>query len=444
MSDSANPSMNKIAVYWDFENIHSGVQPRHPSPSARGHGFRAPDRLVNVKIVMDYLNSLGDVVINRAYADWTMFKSYRFILMEHAVDLIQLFPRGPHAKNGADIRMAIDAMEDSFHFPDVDVQVIIGGDSDFTNVAQKLRMHGRYVIGIGAKDSSNIYWIKACNEFKYYHTLMDPEDEGEDRAEEAASAQTSIADLDTAKDLLQRAVRRLARAKEDGLVSVYTIRPMMVRLDPSFDESNYGFRNFTLFVEACKDVVVFRKDLDGGPFVASVGEENPETVAESIADGEQDLETVYRTTLRNIHYRLMMPGERDKALERLVGLLQSKGPIEDQDKLKELLMEAYGEAGESLGPEEAQHIWDMGFKAHLYYFQEFPHRLIVLNEKVSTLQTALRRSDLSVVRRLLGRSPVQPLDAAVIARMLYGPETDREEYVKELIGEAETLQWETR
>ena len=173
----------KIAVYWDFENIHNGVQPRGGQLHSRLHAYRISDQMVNVKAIMDYLSSLGDVVINRAYANWTMLKNYRFVLLEHSVDLVQLFPRGQHAKNGADIRLAVDAVEDIFHHRDIDIQVIIGGDSDFTGVAQKLRLHGKYVIGIGAKNSSNIYWIKSCNEFKYYHTLAFRGREEEDEEE---------------------------------------------------------------------------------------------------------------------------------------------------------------------------------------------------------------------------------------------------------------------
>ncbi len=430
-----SPSAERIAVYWDFENIHNGVQLRNaPAPSRVG--FREPERLANVKVIMDYLNSLGNVVINRAYANWTMLRQYRFVLMEHSVDLVQLFPRGSHAKNGADIRLAIDAVEDVFHYPYVTMQVVIGGDSDFSNLAQKLRTRGRYVIGIGAKNSSNIYWIKACNEFKYYHTLLEGSGATVDEETPAESEEAPTpANRDDAKDLLLRAVRRLARSRDDGRVSIYTVRPMMVRLDPSFDEGNYGYKTFTQFVEECHDVVEIQKDEDGGPFVAPVTVESSVTASDQDASSV-DLESVYRNALRQINYRLEAHAERIRAFETLYELLQTKAPIEDTEAVKELLLERYTDAGNPISPEQAQNIWDMGFKANLYYFQEYPYRSIVLNERVPNLAAVMRRADLSVIKRLVSKSPVQPLDPDAVAKMLYGPEHEKLDYVRELIGEA--------
>ncbi len=427
----------RIAVYWDFENIHNGIQP--PGYSSPGRASRAYEEMVNVKTVMEYLNSLGNVVINRAYGNWTMYKHYRFILLEHSVDLIQLFHRGQHAKNGADIRIAIDAIEDIFHYPDVNVQVVVGGDSDFTNLAQQIRKHGNYVIGIGARDSSNIYWIKSCNEFKYYQSLLpnaDDDDDGEERTKPAQSR--GKVHIDDAKDLLLRAVRRLARSNEEGLVSLYNIRPIMIRMDPSFDEGDYGHENFTQFVEACDDVVQVEKREDGA-FVKPAEVKPDVSYINSDPLPTEDLESIYRNTLRQIHYRIMPPEDRIKALETLYDILQEKGPIEDQGAVKEMLIDKYNDDGSSLTDEDAQNIWDMGYKANVYYFQEYPFRKIVLNERVQSKSSLFRRADLSVVKRLLGKCPVQPLKAEPISNLLYGNDNEKQEYVTELIGEALTM-----
>ncbi|MBZ0274479.1 NYN domain-containing protein [bacterium] len=435
---SSDPSIigpRKIAVYWDFENIHNGIQPRGVATHQRANPFRVTGNMVEVKAVLDYLSSLGDVVINRAYANWTMFKNYRFVMLEHSIDLIQLFPRGQHAKNGADIRMAIDALEDIFHFDEIDTQVIIGGDSDFSGVAQKLRQHGKYVIGIGARNSSNIYWIKSCNEFKYYHTLTGSRTRAEDENEEAPPE--GELDLDEAKDLLLRATRRLGRNHEEGLVPLYSVRPMMIRMDPSFDESNFGFESFLKFVEDSHDILHVQESPDG-PMIrpaARAGEvatPSPENLS------KEDLERIYRSVLRQIDYRLMPHAERMQALETLFNLLSEHGPIEDQTAVKEQLLERYTNEGNAITDEDAQHIWDMGYKANVYYFQEYPYRNIVLNERIPSIQAMVRRADLSIVKRLIGKCPVQPLDPEVISDMLYGvTENGRVEYVRELIGEAE-------
>jgi uncharacterized LabA/DUF88 family protein len=432
-------NVKRIAVYWDFENIHNGIQP--PGYTGPGRPLRSYEEMVNVKLVMEYLNSLGNVVINRAYGNWTLYKHYRFILLEHSVDLIQLFHRGQHAKNGADIRIAIDAIEDIFHYPDVDVQVVVGGDSDFTNLAQQIRKHGNFVIGIGARDSSNIYWIKSCNVFRYYQSLL-PSAEGEEDVDGEEGVKPAMVrnkvNIDDAKDLLLSAVKRLARSNEEGHVSLYNIRPVIIRMDPSFDEGDYGHDNFTKFVEACGDVVQIERS-EEGIFVKPAETKSDVTYINADPLPTEDLESIYRNTLRQIHYRMIPPADRVKALDALYDILQDSGPIEDQSAVKEMLIDKCTEGGSSMTDEDAQNIWDMGYKANVYYFQEYPFRKIVLNERVQSKSALFRRADLSVVKRILGKCPVQPLKPEPIANLLYGAESDKTEYVAELIGEALTM-----
>ena len=123
--------------------------------------------VITINSIMEYVAGLGDVNINKAYANWTYLYPYSFDLQNHAIDLIQLFPRGRNGKNGADIRMAIEIIEDMTLNTHIDTIVAVGGDSDYISIAQKVRQKGRHIIGIGAKETTNQYWIKSCNEFSY-------------------------------------------------------------------------------------------------------------------------------------------------------------------------------------------------------------------------------------------------------------------------------------
>ena len=82
------------------------------------------------------------------------------------------FLRGAHGKNGADIRMAIDIIEDLAQNPHISIIVVLGGDSDYISIAQKVRQKGRRIVGIGVQESTNQYWIRSCNEFKFYASLL--------------------------------------------------------------------------------------------------------------------------------------------------------------------------------------------------------------------------------------------------------------------------------
>src|SRR5581483_10102756 len=112
---------------------------------------RLEQATVDVGAIIDFASSFGTLVLTRAYADWSaeVNAGYRAQLVARAVDLVQLFPAAAYGKNGADIRLAVDAVEDMFRLPDLTHVVIVGGDSDYITLAQRCKRLGRYVVGVG-------------------------------------------------------------------------------------------------------------------------------------------------------------------------------------------------------------------------------------------------------------------------------------------------------
>ena len=142
MPASAEP---RVALYFDFDNIvisrydqlhgdgaYRKDTSRTKAPTA---GTQAAARLleatVDVDAVLDYASTFGTIALARAYADWStpVNASYRGQLIDRAVDLVQLFPLVKSMKNGADIRLAVDAVEDMFRIEDLTHIVIVAGDS---------------------------------------------------------------------------------------------------------------------------------------------------------------------------------------------------------------------------------------------------------------------------------------------------------------------------
>ena len=123
--------------------------------------------------MIDFASSFGTLVLTRAYADWSapVNADYRGQLVSRAVDLVQLFPAAAYAKNGADIRLAVDAVEDMFRLPDLTHVVIVAGDSDYIALAQRCRRLGRYVVGIGVAGSTSRALAAACDELVTYDAL---------------------------------------------------------------------------------------------------------------------------------------------------------------------------------------------------------------------------------------------------------------------------------
>jgi hypothetical protein len=177
----------RVAVYIDFDNI---VISRYDQVHGRGQFMRDKSRglfagtdteatekltqaTVDIGAVIDFASSFGTLVLTRAYADWSapVNSDYRGQLVARAVDLVQLFPAAAYGKNGADIRLAVDGIEDMFRLPDLTHVVIVAGDSDYIALAQRCKRLGRYVVGIGVAGSTSKSLAAACDEFATYDAL---------------------------------------------------------------------------------------------------------------------------------------------------------------------------------------------------------------------------------------------------------------------------------
>ena len=272
MNESGTP---RVAVYLDFDNIvisrYDQIHGRNSFQRDKTAGFhKAPGRLttatVDVGAIIDFASSFGTLVLTKAYADWSVDVNaeYRGQLVGRAVDLVQLFPAAAYAKNGADIRLAVDAVEDMFRLPDLTHVVIVAGDSDYIALAQRCKRLGRYVVGIGITGSISRSLTAACDEFVSYDALpgvpvaapkkrasraktQEPDDEPEQPDPQAA-----------ATGLLERALR-IGQEKDDAdWLHNSAVKAQMKRMDPSFSEKSLGFKSFSDFLRSRTDVV----DLD--------------------------------------------------------------------------------------------------------------------------------------------------------------------------------------
>src|SRR5213592_3324261 len=148
-----------IAVFIDFDNIEIGVK------STLGEHF-------DVGTILDAIKERGEVVTKIAYADWTRAGEYSRSLTQHAIRLVQrnLTPGGD--KNGADINLALDALEMAFTHPHINAYVIVGGDSDFLSLVEKLKQYDKKVFVVGGRAFTSIILQRNCHEFIAYENLI--------------------------------------------------------------------------------------------------------------------------------------------------------------------------------------------------------------------------------------------------------------------------------
>jgi uncharacterized protein (TIGR00288 family) len=201
----------------------------------------------------------GKVAVQRAYADWRRYPQYIVPLSESSIDLIFAPAHGANKKNATDIRLAIDALELVFTRPEIGTFILLSGDSDFSSLVLKLKEYGKYVIGVGIRESSSDLLIQNCDEYYSYNEL---------------AGFTKTSDVEYVKrdpwELVVEAVKQMT-AHNDVMRSD-RLKQVMQEIDPNFDEKDAGFSRFSKFViEAARRGLITLTRLDNGQYEIALG-----------------------------------------------------------------------------------------------------------------------------------------------------------------------------
>jgi len=268
-----DPLTPRVAVYLDFDNIvmswYDRVHGRNSYSRDRQRisegGASDPEiaqRLIaatiDVGAIIDYAASFGTLVLTRAYADWSapVNAVYRSQLVARAIDLVQLFPAAAYAKNGADIRLAVDAVEDMFRLPDLTHVVVVAGDSDYVPLAQRCKRLGRFVVGVGVAGSTAKSLAAACDQFDSYDSLpgvaapVTIKTTDTDAAPPSRAKRTKKTAPDPSGELLSRALVLEHERTDEDWVHLSAVKNLLKRMDPSFTEKGLGHKSFSDFVKA--------------------------------------------------------------------------------------------------------------------------------------------------------------------------------------------------
>jgi uncharacterized protein (TIGR00288 family) len=317
---------NRVAVFIDFENIKRAVDDQFPHER------------VDLRRIVEQIQQVagGRIVIRRAYADWAAFREYRADLLDTATEPVQMFALNYKGKNGADIRVAIDAMDVALRQPDITHVALVSGDSDFTPLVMKLREFGRFVIGVGVRSTTSQYLAKACDHFSYYDDLRDGATATESSPEE--QQRDNIAAPMDPVALLALALAQRGNRPVGGSL----LKTQMRRIDPSFDEARYGYASFLDFLRtqagalidlhrpAIGDVTVAPKGVlsgsDDGTSAEGDGSANGAT-APSAAPSLMTADR-YHVWLRDNNFRYVPRAERHEVIRVLFAIFRSHEGIE--------------------------------------------------------------------------------------------------------------------
>src|SRR5215813_10467221 len=221
-----------IAVFVDYDNIEIGVR------STLRRDFE-------VSLPLEALKERGDIVAKFAYANWSRQDAATRQMAENAVQMVQRIPSPRGDKNGADINLALDALEMAFTHPHVNAFAIVSGDSDFIPLVNKLKEYGKTVYIVGGKAFTSVILQRNCHEFIAYENLVRKPSAA--RGGRPPAPTMASAPITQAFPLVRRALKILA----DREVSPQTglLKSTLLQLDSTFSERNYGASSFLDFAE---------------------------------------------------------------------------------------------------------------------------------------------------------------------------------------------------
>src|ERR687893_1108344 len=209
------------ALLIDFDNVTMGIR---------------SDLATELRNLLSSDIIRGKVAVQRAYADWRRYPNYVVTLAESSIDMIMAPAYGSSKKNATDIRLAVDAMELVFTRPEIGTYILLSGDSDFASLVTKLKEYGKYVIGVGIRESSSDLLVMNCDEYYSYNALAGLVKSGEEE--------------EVKRDPWELVSDAITRMKRNGdVMRSDRLKQVMQEIDATFDEKNLGMAKFSRFVQ---------------------------------------------------------------------------------------------------------------------------------------------------------------------------------------------------
>lgn len=254
----------KIAVFIDFDNIEIGVK-------------TTLSATFDVGAVLDAIKERGEVVTKIAYGDWTRAGEHSRQLTQQAIRMVQrnMTPGGD--KNGADINLALDALEMALTHQHINAYVIVGGDSDFISLVEKLKQYDKTVFVVGGRAFTSVILQKNCHEFIAYENLIAPQGGGRRAPEKGRPV--SHAPLKPAFQLVRRALKVLADREVSPQLGL--LKSTLLQLDSTFSERDYGAGSFRDFADKLAEAGFVRLNQQGRSVLVELRDGEPEAGDES-------------------------------------------------------------------------------------------------------------------------------------------------------------------
>ncbi|MCE9601701.1 MAG: NYN domain-containing protein [Gemmatimonadetes bacterium] len=265
MSAGVNVHAPNAALLIDFDNVTMGIR---------------SDLQTELRNLLSSAIISGKVNVQRAYADWRRYPQYVVPLAESSIDMIMAPAYGSSKKNATDIRLAVDAVELVFTRPEIGTFILLSGDSDFSSLVIKLKEYGKYVIGVGIRESSSDLLVQNCDEYYSYNTLAGLVKSGDEPGTRKWDPY----------ELVTEAIGRMQ--KNGDVMRSDRLKQVMQEIDASFDEKDLGMSKFSRFcMEASQKGLLHVHKLENGQLEVGLPRKAGESAAApapAAADGDAE------------------------------------------------------------------------------------------------------------------------------------------------------------
>ncbi|HVA64073.1 MAG TPA: NYN domain-containing protein [Terriglobales bacterium] len=260
-----NEEKLKIAVFIDFDNIQIGVR------STLSRDF-------DLALVLEALKERGEVVTKIAYGNWKRAGELTRTLTQNAVLMVQrdLTPRGD--KNGADINLALDALEMAINHPHINAFVVVGGDSDFIALVEKLKQYNKAVFVVGGRSFTSSVLQRNCREFIAYENLVEAISTPAERRRDEGVRRREVYPLQRAVALVYRGLKMLADREVQAQLGL--LKSTLIQLDSTFNERDFGASSFRSFMQKMADAQLLSLRQQGNSYVVEPLEREPQAASE--------------------------------------------------------------------------------------------------------------------------------------------------------------------
>jgi len=416
-----NNDNHQVAVFIDYDNIEISYESHKHDKTAEVEWSR----------ILEEAAQIGRVVYRRAYADWSIYPDRQRELLGLGIDLIHVSSR--RGKNAADIRIVIDALE-LLHSNTANLThvLLVSGDGDFTELVHRLRRSGLTVIGMGISGTTAEYLVNACDEFMFYDRLVNSE--STPAKGDPASETVSVSfELSEARQLM----RRVLQTRESDWMLAAELKNAMLRLDPAFNERNYGYSSFKDFLNAQKDMVQVKSQENqiSVMLIFKPAEKNGSQAPEALLD--KYLELLAKDKIR------MTPNEyRPRIIFKFFELCRAH-PEYSLTQLKEQVHAYFEETAPLVKWQYIHETAHQLFHTYCFDFDKSAQddvrlwdRRVSLAEGIKRRDDMLDKCDRSLLQKLakpLGG--IDKVDQGVAARLLYGSVKGQKmlEHIKQLV-----------